>query len=127
MGLAFKPNTDDLRESRGIELIDLLLKDGAVVKAFDYVKKARENAKNRYKMDKSKAHYGFNIFILDDLYEAVKDVDGIVITTEYDFNKENWEKIKSVVKNKVVFDGRNIMDDEKIEKLGFKYYGVGRR
>ncbi|WP_048057807.1 nucleotide sugar dehydrogenase [Methanothermococcus okinawensis] len=127
LGLAFKPNTDDLRESRGIKLIDLLLKDGAVVKGFDYVEKARENTINRYKLDKSKAFYGYNLYILDNLYETVKDADAIIITTEYDFNNEDWEKINKLVKNKVVFDGRNIIDRDRIKKLGFEYYGVGRR
>jgi UDPglucose 6-dehydrogenase len=127
LGLAFKPNTDDLRESRGIKLIDLLLKEGAIIKGYDYIEKARENAINRYKLDKSKAFYGYNLYILEDLYETVKDADAIIITTEYDFNKEDWEKINKLVKNKVVFDGRNILDVDKIKKLGFEYYGVGRR
>ena len=127
LGLAFKPNTDDLRESRGIKLIDLLLNDGAIVKGFDYVEKARENTINRYKLDKSKAFYGYNLYILEDLYETIKDADAIIITTEYDFNKEDWEKINKLVKNKVIFDGRNILNIDKIKKLGFEYYGSGRK
>jgi len=127
LGLAFKPNTDDLRESRAINLIDMLLEEGAIVKGFDYVKKARENTINMYKFDKTKAFYGYNLYILDDLYETVKDVDGIIITVEYDrFNKEDWEKIANLVKEKVIFDGRNILNVEKIKKLGFRYHGVGR-
>ncbi|EHP88552.1 UDP-glucose dehydrogenase family protein [Methanotorris formicicus] len=126
LGLAFKPNTDDLRESRAIKLIDLLLGSGAIVKGFDYVAKARENTINMYKLDKSKGFYGYNLYVLDDLYEAVKDADGIIITTEYNYNKEDWEKIRNLVKEKVIFDGRNILDVEKVKKLGFKYYGVGR-
>ena len=127
LGLAFKPNTDDLRESRAIKLIDMLLEEGAIVKGFDYVKKARENTINMYKLDKTGAFYGYNLYILDDLYETVKDVDGIIITVEYDrFNKEDWEKIANLVKEKVIFDGRNILDVEKIKKLGFRYHGVGR-
>ncbi|WP_423792397.1 UDP-glucose dehydrogenase family protein [Methanocaldococcus indicus] len=126
LGLAFKPNTDDLRESRAIKLIDMVLDSGAIVKGFDYVEKARENTTNMYKLNKSKAFYGYNLYVLDDLYETVKDVDGIIITVEYDFNKEDWEKIANLVKEKVVFDGRNVLDVKKIKKLGFKYYGVGR-
>ncbi|ACV24347.1 UDP-glucose dehydrogenase family protein [Methanocaldococcus fervens] len=127
LGLAFKPNTDDLRESRAIKLIDILLEEGTIVKGFDYVKKARENTINMYKFDKTKAFYGYNLYILDDLYETVKDVDGIIITVEYDrFNKEDWEKIANLVKEKVIFDGRNILNVEKIKKLGFRYHGVGR-
>ncbi|NPA61940.1 MAG: nucleotide sugar dehydrogenase [Methanococci archaeon] len=127
LGLAFKPNTDDLRESRAIKLIDMLLESGAIVKGFDYVEKARENTINMYKLDKSKAFYGYNLYVLDDLYETVKDVDGIIITVEYNkFNEEDWKKIGNLVKEKVIFDGRNILDVEKVKKLGFKYYGVGR-
>ena len=126
LGLAFKPNTDDLRESRAIKLIDMLLEEGAIVKGFDYVEKARENTINMYKLDKAKGFYGYNLYVFDDLYETVRDVDGIVITTEYDFNKEDWEKIRNLVKEKVIFDGRNILDVEKVKKLGFKYYGVGK-
>ncbi|CAB3290085.1 UDP-glucose 6-dehydrogenase [Methanocaldococcus lauensis] len=127
LGLAFKPNTDDLRESRAIKLIDMLLENGAIVKGFDYVKKARKNATNLYKFDKSMAFYGYNIYILDDLYETVKDVDGIIVTVEYnEFNNENWEKISNLVKRKVIFDGRNILVPEKIKKFGFTYFGVGR-
>jgi len=127
LGLAFKPNTDDLRESRAIKLIDMLLGDGAIVKGFDYVEKARENAINMYKLDKSKAFYGYNLYVFDDLYETVKDVDGIIVTVEYGkLNEEDWEKIANLVKEKVIFDGRNILDVENIKKLGFKYYGVGR-
>ncbi|HIQ31867.1 MAG TPA: UDP-glucose/GDP-mannose dehydrogenase family protein [Methanothermococcus okinawensis] len=127
LGLAFKPNTDDLRESRGIKLIDLLLKEGCIVKCYDYVEKARENAIERYRLNNSKAYYGYNLYVLDDLYEAVKDVDGVIITTEYpQLREEDWEKIGNLVREKVVFDGRNILDREKIKRLGFKYFGVGR-
>ena len=67
------------------------------------------------------------MYVFDDLYETVKDVDGIIITVEYDkFNEEDWEKIADLVKEKVIFDGRNILDVEKVKKLGFKYHGVGR-
>ncbi|MBW9221115.1 UDP-glucose/GDP-mannose dehydrogenase family protein [Methanothermococcus sp. SCGC AD-155-M21] len=127
LGLAFKPNTDDLRESRGIKLIELLLKEGAIVKCFDYVEKARENAINRYKFDKSKAFYGYNLYLFEDIYKTVENVDGIIITTEYsNLNEEDWNKIGNLVRNKVVFDGRNILDKDKIKDLGFKYFGVGR-
>jgi len=125
LGLAFKPNTDDLRESRAIKLIDLLLENGAIVKGFDYVEKARENAINSYKLDKSKAHYGYNLYVFESVYETVKDVDGIIIATEYDFNKEDWEKIGDLVKERVIFDGRNILNKEKVKSLGFEYTGVG--
>ncbi|MBA2846984.1 UDPglucose 6-dehydrogenase [Methanococcus maripaludis] len=64
LGLAFKPDTDDLRESAGIKLIELLLNEGAIIRGYDYVKKARDNAYKMYTLDKSKAFYGYNIYIL---------------------------------------------------------------
>jgi len=125
LGLAFKPNTDDLRESRGMKLIEKLIEKGAKVRGFDYVEKARENARSYFSL-KENLIYGYNVVILDDLYETVKKVDGIIITVEDDkFNSENWQKIASLVKEKVVFDGRNILNKENIESLGFKYFGVG--
>ena len=127
LGLAFKPNTDDLRESRGIKLIDLLLKEGGIVKCYDYVEKARENTIERYRLDTAGAYYGYNLYVLDDIYETVKDVDGVIITTEYpQLREEDWSKIGDLVREKVIFDGRNILDKERIKKLGFKYFGVGR-
>ena len=127
LGLAFKPNTDDLRESRSIKLIDLLLKEGSIVKCYDYVEKARENTIERYRLNTSGAYYGYNLYVLDDLYETVKDVDGVIITTEYpQLREEDWSKIGDLVREKVVFDGRNILDKERIKELGFKYFGVGR-
>ncbi len=125
LGLAFKPNTDDLRESRGIKLIEKLIEKKVKVKGFDYVEKARENARSYFSL-KENLIYGYNVVILDDLYETVKKVDGIIITVEDDkFNSENWQKIASLVKEKVIFDGRNILNKENIESLGFKYFGVG--
>ena len=128
IGLAFKPYTDDLRESRGIVLINKLLDNGAIVKGYDYVPKARENAYKLYELNKDRHYYGYNFYIVDDIYETVKNVDGIIITTEYnELNNEDWEKIGSLVKNKVIFDGRNILDCEKLKSMGYNYYGVGRK
>jgi len=70
--------------------------------------------------------HGYNIIILDNLYEAIKEVDEIIITVEdAKLNKENWEKISFLVNRKIIFDGRNILDGENVENLGFKYFGVG--
>ncbi|MBA2862314.1 UDP-glucose/GDP-mannose dehydrogenase family protein [Methanococcus maripaludis] len=125
LGLAFKPNTDDLRESKAIELINILLKNGAIVKGFDYIEKARENTLNKYILSDSKS-IGYSLHILDHLEDAVFETDGIVIATEYDFNIENWMKIKELVKEPVIFDGKNVLDSKKLKSLGYTYFGVGR-
>ncbi|ABR54321.1 UDP-glucose 6-dehydrogenase [Methanococcus vannielii SB] len=128
LGLAFKPDTDDLRESASIKLIDLLLKEDAIIKGFDNVKRARENAYNMYTLDKSKAFYGYNLYILDSLVEAVTGVDGIIFAVEdTKFNTIDFENIFNMVNEKVIFDGRNIIDNEKIKKIEFEYIGVGLR
>ncbi|ABO34809.1 UDP-glucose 6-dehydrogenase [Methanococcus maripaludis C5] len=126
LGLSFKPKTDDLRESASIKLIDLLLKEGAIVKGFDYVKKARENAYNMYNLDKSRAFYGYNLYILDSVRDAVVNSDGIIIAVEYEeLNFENWADISKSVNKKILFDGKNILNKDVIEEIGFEYVGVG--
>ncbi|MBB6400913.1 UDPglucose 6-dehydrogenase [Methanococcus maripaludis] len=128
LGLAFKPDTDDLRESAGIKLIDLLLKSGATIKGFDYVQKARDNAYNMYNLDKSKAFYGYNLYIFDNLVETVTGVDGIIITVEDNrLNNENWTKIFNLTHEKIIFDGRNIFDSEKMHNIGYVYMGIGSK
>ena len=125
LGLAFKPNTDDLRESRGIKLIEKLIEKGAKIKGFDYVKKARENARNYFSL-KENLVYGYNVVILDNFYETIKSVDGIIITVEDEkLKKEDWQKASNLVKEKLIFDGRNILEKEYIESIGFKYFGIG--
>jgi len=125
LGLAFKPNTDDLRESKAIELINILLENGAIVKGFDYIEKARENTLNKYTLSDSK-NIGYSLHILDHLEDAVFNVDGIIIATEYDFNIENWIEIKKLVNEPVVFDGKNVLDSKKLKSLGYTYFGVGK-
>ncbi|MCD6464244.1 UDP-glucose/GDP-mannose dehydrogenase family protein [Candidatus Woesearchaeota archaeon] len=119
-GLAFKPKTDDLRESRGIAMIDLLLSQGSKIKAYDFVPNARANLLQKYIND-------HNIEILDDPYECVVNADGVIITTDdAKFTDLDWSKISELISNKIVFDGRNILDEPKLRALGFKYLGVGK-
>ncbi|WP_459201894.1 UDP-glucose dehydrogenase family protein [Methanococcus sp. CF] len=125
LGLAFKPNTDDLRESKSIELINLLLNNGAIVKGYDYIEKARENTINKYTLSDSKC-MGYSLHILDELKDTVFNADGIIIATEYDFDKEDWSEIKTLVNNPVIFDGKNAMDSKKLKTLGYTYFGVGK-
>ncbi|MBI4744404.1 MAG: UDP-glucose/GDP-mannose dehydrogenase family protein [Actinobacteria bacterium] len=115
LGLSFKPNTDDIRESPAICIIKGLLKEGASVKAYDPV--SNENAKKilpEIKYEK-------------DAYDAVKGSDGIIILTEWDeFKWLDFEKIKQTVKNPLILDTRNCLDPQLLRKSGYIYQGVGR-
>jgi len=116
-GLAFKPNTDDIRSSPAIDIIESLLKEGAKIKAFDPA--AMEKAKNRL---------GEKIIYCKDVYETAEDADCIILMTEWnEFKEVNWNKIKNIMAQCAVLDGRNIYDSEKLKELGFKYMGMGRR
>ncbi len=117
-GLAFKPNTDDMREAPSRVVIDGLLERGASVKAFDPV--ANSEADEIY-------HGRERVDLVDDLYDATQDSDALVIVTEWKaFQSPDFERLKSQMKNSVIFDGRNIYDPERLNELGFKYYGIGR-
>ncbi|MFA3782680.1 UDP-glucose/GDP-mannose dehydrogenase family protein [Melioribacteraceae bacterium 4301-Me] len=116
-GLAFKPNTDDMREAASISVIKELLRNKITVAAYDPA--AMENAK-----------YYFNdsIEYSDEPYGALKNADALMILTEWnEFRNPDFEKIKSELKHKIIFDGRNIFDPDKMEELGFTYYSIGRR
>ncbi len=115
LGLAFKPNTDDMREASSIEIANALVKQGAAVVAVDPI--ARENAKKILK----------GIAYSDSVYEAAKGADAIVLVTEWnEFLELDFEKIAKEMKSKIIVDGRNVYDREKLISLGFKYYGIGR-
>jgi UDPglucose 6-dehydrogenase len=117
LGLSFKPNTDDMRFAPSVYIINRLLAEGATIKAFDPV--AKENAKKIFK-DK--------IVYCSDVFETAKNCDALIILTEWDeFKKINLKKIKSLLKNPIIIDGRNIFNPEKIKKLGFNYISIGRK
>ncbi len=117
LGLAFKPNTDDMRLAPSIDIINALHKEGANIKAYD--PEAMENAKKIFK--------DVSITYCDNSYEVAKDSDAIVIVTEWnEFKYLDLFKIKDLMKDNIIIDGRNIYDRKKIEKLGFKYKAVGR-
>jgi UDPglucose 6-dehydrogenase len=116
-GLSFKPKTDDIRESSSINLICNLLKAGAKVRAYDPAA-----------MEETKKVLGDKIIYLSDPYEALEGADAMVLMTEWsEFHLPDFRKMASLMKEKVIFDGRNIYDPVSIKKMGFKYYGIGRR
>jgi UDPglucose 6-dehydrogenase len=115
-GLAFKPNTDDIREAPALYMIDELLNEGASVSVYD--PEAINNVRSIYK---DKISYGEN------QYECVQDADALVICTEWnEFRTPNFLKMVTGLKNKVIFDGRNLFETAAIRELGFYYVSVGR-
>ena len=115
-GLSFKPNTDDIREAPAIYLIEDLLKNGFSITAYD-----------PEAMKKTKAIFKDQIKYTDNPYDCVKDASLLAVVTEWnEFKQIDLEKVKSLMQEPVIIDGRNIYDPEKIKALGFKYVGVGR-
>jgi len=116
LGLAFKPNTDDMRFAPSIDIINGLLEEGAEVKAFD-----------PEAMSRAKAVFGDKIEYCADMYEAAKDVDALLFLTEWpDFAKIDLDKVKAGMKQPFVFDGRNMFEPKEMRKKGFKYESIGR-
>ena len=116
-GLAFKPNTDDIREAPALEVINHLLANGATVNAFD--PEAMEHVKKIY---------GDEIQFASGQYEALIESDALIICTEWnEFRTPDFEKIASLLREKVVFDGRNLYDVPVIKGLGFHYESIGRK
>jgi UDPglucose 6-dehydrogenase len=115
-GLAFKPDTDDIREAPALVIIDALLAAGAKVKAYD--PEAMHNVKKIYN---DTIHFGL------DHYESLKDADALIVCTEWQlFRTPDFDKISQLLKEKVVFDGRNIYDVADMKEKGFKYFSIGR-
>jgi UDPglucose 6-dehydrogenase len=114
-GLAFKPNTDDIREAPSLVIIDTLLSLGCVVKVFDPI--ATHEAKRIL---------GNKVIFAEDIYEAANDAIALLLVTEWkEFRMPNWEILKKVMKFPVIFDGRNIYDKQELIELGFEYEGIG--
>jgi UDPglucose 6-dehydrogenase len=115
-GLAFKPNTDDIREAPALELIEALTGAGARVTAFD--PEAMPNVKSLI---------GDKIVFADSQYDALKEADALIIATEWpEFRTPDFERIRTALKSHVIFDGRNVFDLDTMRKEGFAYYSVGR-
>ena len=115
-GLAFKPNTDDIRDAPALEIIEALLAEGATVSAYD--PEAMPNVKKQI---------GNKIHFASDQYDALKNADALIIATEWnEFRTPEFEKIKTLLKSKVIFDGRNVFDLPHMSEMDFHYESVGR-
>ena len=115
-GLAFKPNTDDIREAPALEIIDELLEAGAKVKCFD--PEAMENVK---------AIYGDKVYFANDQYDTLVDAEALIIATEWNvFRTPSFDVLKKLLKKPVIFDGRNLYDLESMQAEGFHYESIGR-
>ena len=117
-GLAFKPNTDDMREASSRVLIDELIKVGATITAYDPV--AIDEGKRIFKDEK-------NITFADTQDEALKNADALIIVTEWtEFRSPDFALIKASLKSPIIFDGRNLYDPKAVRALGFNYFPIGR-
>lgn len=116
-GLAFKPETDDMREAPALVVIEKLLEAGATVKAFDPVA-----------MAECKRRIGDTVTYCKDMYEAVIDADAVALLTEWkQFRMPSWAIIHKAMNNYIVVDGRNIYDSEDLQELGFIYSRIGQK
>ena len=117
-GLAFKPNTDDMREAPAVTLIELLLQAGATVRAYDPV--AGSEAQRLFK-----ERAGFTL--AKSAYEAADGADALAIVTEWqEFRSPDFERLKQILKAPVIFDGRNLYDPGMVARFGLSYYAIGR-
>jgi len=116
-GLSFKPQTDDIREAPALYNIEVLLEEGCSIRAHD-----------PEAMDNTKAVMGEKITYHENPYDAAQGADAIFIATEWaEFRTPDFGKLASIMKNKVIFDGRNLYDLRDMEGLGFKYISIGRK
>jgi UDPglucose 6-dehydrogenase len=117
LGLAFKPNTDDMREAKSIEVITRLLAAGARVRAYDPVASAN-----------ARAVLPPTVLYCDSPYEAAAGADGLALVTEWNaFKFLNLERVRALMRRPVIFDGRNVWEPERMRRLGFEYHSVGRK
>ncbi len=116
-GLSFKPKTDDMREAPSLTIINHLLEEGADVTAYDPVA-----------MEETRQILGDRISYAKDAYDACIDADALIIVTEWpEFRTPNFRVMEKLLKNKTIFDGRNIYDPEEMQELKFDYYSIGRK
>ena len=114
-GLAFKPETDDMREAPSLVLIEKFLKAGCTIKVYDPIA-----------MDECKRRMGDAVIYCKDMYDAAVDADALLLVTEWkEFRMPSWSVLGKLMKEKLVVDGRNIYDAEELAEKGFKYYKIG--
>ncbi|MBK6822036.1 MAG: UDP-glucose/GDP-mannose dehydrogenase family protein [Saprospiraceae bacterium] len=115
-GLAFKPNTDDIREAPALQIITDLLSEGAIISAYD------PEANNHVR-----AVFGDRIEISDEMYSVLDNADALAIITEWSvFRSPDFEQMMQQMKNPLIFDGRNVFEPEKVREKGFDYFSIGR-
>jgi UDPglucose 6-dehydrogenase len=116
-GLSFKPRTDDMREAPSTVIINGLLRAGAQVRAHDPAA-----------MNEARRIFGKRIHFIEDDYETLRGADALAVVTEWsEFRKPDFKKIKKLLRKPLIFDGRNIYDQAELRKMGFTYYGIGRK
>jgi UDPglucose 6-dehydrogenase len=116
-GLAFKPKTDDMREAPAIPLIEALLKAGARVQAYD-----------PEAMRVARRIFGSRVTFADSNYDALRGADGLAIVTEWnEFRRPDLDRMKTLLKTPIIFDGRNLFAPAQMKQHGFTYYSIGRR
>jgi UDPglucose 6-dehydrogenase len=117
LGLAFKPNTDDMREAKSVEVIERLLEQGASVRAYDPVA-----------MDVARRMLPATVAYCESPYEAASGADAVALVTEWnEFKFLNLERLRTAMRRPVVFDGRNMWEPERMRRLGFEYHSIGRK
>lgn len=116
LGLAFKPNTDDMRFAPSVDIIGQLQKEGAIIKAYDPEAMARAKSALR------------DVCYCNNPYDVAKDADALVVITEWnEFKQLDLKKIKSLMRNSLIIDGRNLYNPEEVRKEGFSYISIGRK
>ncbi|MGH7399476.1 MAG: UDP-glucose dehydrogenase family protein [Candidatus Rokuibacteriota bacterium] len=117
LGLAFKPNTDDMREAKSLEVVRLLHAAGTQVRAYDPVA-----------MDNAKALMPDGVTFCESAYEAAAGADGVALLTEWnEFKYLNLDRLRGLLHRRLIFDARNLYEPERMRRLGFEYYSIGRK
>jgi len=117
LGLAFKPNTDDMREAKSLEVVRLLHAAGAQVRAYDPVA-----------MDNAKALMPADVVFCESAYEAAAGADGVALLTEWnEFKYLNLDRLRGLLRRRLIFDARNLYEPERMRRLGFEYHSIGRK